>query len=86
MTSDTADDRLDRSLRDLRAMAQDHARADRVRARCRMELARREERSRRAAEWWSAARRVLAPALVGGLCVIYLAAVVGNALRLGGAL
>jgi hypothetical protein len=51
-----------------------------------MELARREERSRRAAEWWSAARRVLAPALVGGLCVIYLAAVVGNALRLGGAL
>jgi hypothetical protein len=64
----------------LPAIAADPARADRVRARCHGVLAARRaslERSRRRAAFW---KRVVAPALVGGFCIIYICAVIVDAL------
>ena len=64
----------------LRPAAPDAARADRVRARCHSLLAARRasvERARRRADLW---KRVLAPALVGGFCIIYICAVIVDAL------
>lgn len=59
----------------------DRARVERVRARCRAALARRQQvaNSPRPGNFTS---RVIEPALVGGLCVIYLTAVVLDALGL----
>jgi hypothetical protein len=79
-------DALERSLRQLPMIAPDPARADRLRARCLAELTARHRRAERAARRWDAAGRVLGPALVGGLCAIYLVAVIGNALRIHGVL
>ena len=85
MTPDTVTD-IDRSLRQLPRIAQDPVRADLLRARCRAELTDRHRRAQRAARRWDGAGRVLGPALVGGLCAIYLVAVIGNALRIHGVL
>lgn len=86
MMPDPVTDALDRSLRQLPMIAQDPVRVDRLRARCRAELTDRHRRARRAARRWDAAGRVLGPALVGGLCAVYLVAVIGNALRIHGVL
>ena len=86
MMPDTVTDALDRSLRRLPLIAPDPARADLLRARCRAELTGRHRRAQRAARRWDAAGQVLGPALVGGLCAIYLVAVIGNALRIHGVL
>jgi hypothetical protein len=86
MITEVIGDSIDRSLEHLRKLAPDRDRADRVRAKLRTELVRREARARRGARRWDAVQRLLAPVLVGGLCVLYLAAVVGNALRLNGVL
>jgi hypothetical protein len=86
MNAEVTADSIDRGLEHLRKLAPDPNRADRLRAKLRTELVRREARARRGARRWGAVRGVLAPVLVGGLCVLYLAAVVGNALRLNGVL
>jgi hypothetical protein len=86
MNAEVTGDCIDRGLEHLRKLAPDRDRADRLRAKLRTELVRREARARRGARRWDAVRCVLAPVLVGGLCVLYLAAVVGNALRLNGVL
>lgn len=79
-------DAIERSLSQLPVIAPDPVRVDRLRARCRAELTDRHRRAQRAARQWSAAGRVLGPALVGGLCAIYLVAIIGNALRIHGVL
>lgn len=64
----------------LRPAAPDAGRADRVRARCHGLLAARRvaiERAHRRAVLW---KRVLAPALVGGFCIIYICEVIVSAL------
>ncbi len=60
------------------------ARAERLRLRCRADLARRRARSERRALAVESGRRVLAPVLVGGICILYVVALVGTALRLRG--
>ena len=67
-TSD--DDRLDRALGQLPSMTPDAARTERVRARCHIRLAGRITRERRRRLVW---KQVVAPALVGGFCVVYFA-------------
>ena len=85
MTPDTVTD-IERSLRQLPRVAQDPVRADLLRARCCAELTDHHRRAERTAPRWDAAGRVLGPALVGGLCAIYLVAIIGNALRIHGVL
>lgn len=82
MTSEKFDDELMRELRQLPLLTPPEGRAERVRARCHAAMARRQlqmDRSTRRAHF---IRRVLEPALVGALSVIYLAAAILEALRL----
>jgi hypothetical protein len=65
------------SLTQLMPLTPDQERSERVRARCRMQFERRARRRR---------PHVLAPAVVGGVCLLYTAALVFTTLRLEGVL
>ena len=65
------------NLKRLMSLAPDADRSERVRVRCRMQLERNGRRK---------AARVLAPAVVGGVCLLYTAAFVIITLRLEGVL
>jgi len=84
MTScDTHDARLE-GLKRLRSLAPDPERADRVRMRCRGQLARSRKGPARAHVMTGSARRLLARVVVGGFFVLYIAALVTTTLRLHG--
>jgi len=78
MNLNIADDRLDDldMLSRLPAMAPDASHAERVRARCHARLSQRVARAHMRRRLW---RRVLAPALVGGFCLVYLVSVIYQA-------
>ena len=84
MTSYDTHDESFEGLKGLRFLAPDPGRADRVRMRCRTQLGRSRRRRARTAVITGFARRVLAPAVVGGFCVLYVAALVTTTLRLYG--
>lgn len=60
----------------------DPARAARVRSLCRNRLERGRRRTARAAEAAELVGRVLAPVVVGGLCVFYVVVLIATTLRL----
>ena len=80
---DAHDASADTSLR-LTALAPDPDRAERVRVRCRAQLGRSRRRAARTAVITGFAWHVLAPALVGGFCVLYVVLLVATTLRLQG--
>jgi hypothetical protein len=82
MTFDDGNDPLLRALRRLPGAEPDAARDASVRGRCRATLVGRRRRDERQAHRAAFARRVLEPALVGGLCLVYLAEVLRAALQL----
>jgi len=84
MTSCDSHDASAASLDGLLRLAPDPDRAERVRVRCRTRLGRSRRRTARMAVMTGRAWRLLAPAVVGGLCVLYLVALVATALRLEG--
>ncbi|HLG53911.1 MAG TPA: hypothetical protein VI485_01185 [Vicinamibacterales bacterium] len=84
MTSYDAHDAGADSLDQLRAVAPDPDRAERVRARCRAQLGRSRRRAARTAVVTGFAWRVLAPGVVGAFCVLYVALLVATTLRLEG--
>jgi hypothetical protein len=84
LTHHDADDRLGQYLDRLPPLTPDSGRAARVRARCHAQLARGRRRAERSAHAVGIGRRVLAPVVVLGLCALYLASLVGTALRLRG--
>jgi hypothetical protein len=67
---------------DLITLTPNPARAERVRARCRAQLERRQRREARTTRTTGFASRVLAPAVVGAVCIFYVAAIVATTLRL----
>ena len=83
MTSDDSHEASAESLEGLRPLAPDPDRAERVRVRCRTQLERSRRRARTAVisgfAW-----HVLAPAVVGGFCILYVVAFVATTLRLQG--
>jgi anti-sigma-K factor RskA len=84
MTScDTHDGGAD-SLDNLRAVAPDPDRAERVRMRCRTQLGRSRRRAARTAVITGFAWRVLAPVVVGAFCVLYVVMLLATTLRLEG--
>jgi hypothetical protein len=83
MTHDS-DDQVRQDLARLRALTPDPARAARVRARCHARLARGRRRAERSTEAVGFGRRILAPAVVLGLCALYVASLVGTTLRVRG--
>jgi hypothetical protein len=76
MSFETVDRRLDDRLAVLPAIAPDPVRAERVRARCRGQLV---QRVNRAEARRRRVQRVVAPALVGSVCLVYFALVLANA-------
>jgi hypothetical protein len=74
------------NLKRLMSLAPDADRSERVRVRCRMQLERNGRHKLRAAVTEGFAARVLAPAVVGGFCLLYTAALVITTLRLEGVL
>ncbi len=85
MISIDAHDRMLQDLALLRQLAPDPARAERVRARSRAQL-RRNRPSDLSATIGAFALRILAPAVVGCLGILYMAELVAAALRLNGIL
>ena len=84
MTSyDIHDASLER-LERLQSLAPDSKRTERVRVRCRIQLGRNRQRTPHSAVITGFARRVLAPVVVGGFCVLYFAALMTTTLRLHG--
>ena len=75
MIDNTSDPILQRLSR-LPVLASDQTRAERLRARCRARLDRQAPPS----------RQVFGPALIAGLCLLYLSALVHDVLRLRGGL
>ncbi len=69
-------------LRALVPLSPDPARADRVRARCRATLEQRRHLAQRDHGAVGLGPRVLAPAIAGAFCLLYVAALVATALRL----
>jgi hypothetical protein len=84
-TCDTGDPNVE-GLKRLRSLTPDPMRADRVRLRCRAHLARSRRRQARNDVITGLAWRVLAPAIFGYFCILYLAALVAATLRLRGIL
>jgi len=82
MIDDGRDDQMLRNLGLLRPLSPDPQRGARVRARCRERLARNSAVRRPACA--GVVPRILAPVLVGGLCALYIAELVGAAIRLQG--
>jgi hypothetical protein len=74
------------SLKRLMPLTPDPDRSERVRVRCRTQLKRNGRRRTRIAVTKGFTARVLAPAVVGGVCLLYTAALVITTLRLGGVL
>jgi hypothetical protein len=72
------------SLGRLMVLAPDPDRAERVRVRCRTQLGRSRRRAARTAVVSGFAWRVLAPAIVGAFCVLYVAVLVATTLRIEG--
>jgi hypothetical protein len=69
-------------LKRLRTLTPDPSRADRVRVRCRAKLARRRTRQGHTEVVNGFARQVLAPVVVGGFCVLYIAVLVTAIIRI----
>ena len=86
MTSYDSHDASAERLARLLPLAPDPEWAERVRLRCRTQLGRSRQRTARTAEITGFAWRVLAPAVVGGFCVLYAVALVATTLRLQGIL
>ena len=84
MTQHDTHDHMLQNIDRLRPLTPDPGRAARVRARCHARLSRSRRRSERAAMVAGFGLRVLAPVVVFGLCAVYLASLVGQALRLRG--
>ena len=84
MTLHSSDDAIAESLRRLAVLSPAMNRAERVRAECRTRF----ERSRRRERHFSVTRgfawSVLGPAVLGGFCVFYTAALIATTLRLRG--
>ena len=85
MTSCDSDEANAEGLEWLVALAPDPDRAERVRVRCRTQLGRSQRRAARTAAISGFAWHVLAPIVVGGFCVLYLALLVATTVRLQGA-
>lgn len=83
---DQSSDKALRELGRLPRLAPDPRRAERVRADCRARLARRGKPMARRTLNAGSAALVCGQALLGGLCVIYLTAIVHDALRVRGIL
>lgn len=81
--NDETDDLMLRHLRRLPSLEPDAARAEAIRARSRAIIARRRRRPAHSG-WGGLTAPVLERALVGGLSLIYLSAVVQDVLRLHG--
>ena len=81
MTSDDSHNASADSLERLLRLAPDRDRAERVRVRCRTQLEHRQRQTTRRA-LTGFAWRVLAPSVVGGVCVVYIVALVATTLRL----
>ena len=84
MTSDDSHEASAEALKGLMSLAPDPDRAERVRVRCRTQLERSRRRAARTAVITGFAWHVLAPALVGGFCVLYVVLLVATTLRLQG--
>ena len=84
MTSRDSRDPGAEGLDRLMALAPDPDRAERVRVRCRTQLGRSQRRAARTAVIIGFAWQVLAPAVVGGFCVLYVALLVATTLRFQG--
>jgi hypothetical protein len=84
MTSDDFHDASVESLERLTALAPNPDRAERVRVQCRTRLGRSRRRAARTAVITGFAWHVLAPVVLGGFCVLYLALLVATTLRLQG--
>ena len=84
MTSDDSHDASAESLKGLMPLAPDPDRAERVRVRCRRQLERSRRRAARTAVITGFAWQVLAPVVVGGVCVLYVVLLVATTLRLQG--
>lgn len=82
MMADDADDVTARLLSRLRVLEPDSARAERVRARCRDIIAKRQQRAASPVRSDSLTAVVLQPALIGGLCLSYLLGVAYDVIRL----
>jgi hypothetical protein len=86
MTTDEIDDPILRRVSQLPLLTPDPLRSERLRGRCRAKVARRRKPVRRAPAFVESCDRILAPAFVGALSVLYLSAIVYNALRVYGLL
>ena len=84
MTCDDARDAGADSSYRFTVLAPDPDRAERVRMRCRAQLVRSRRRAARAAVISGFAWRVLAPVVVGAVCVLYATVLVATTLRLEG--
>ena len=84
MTSYDTHDASFEGLKRLRSLTPDPRPADRVRIRCRNQLGRRRTRPARRNVITGFTRRVLAPAVIAGFCVLYIVALVTTTLRLHG--
>jgi hypothetical protein len=80
MIPDEARDPILIGLGRLGTLTPDPTRSERARARCRIALARRQQRRARTVRSWSVLRRTIEPALVGGFCLIYLSAMIYDVL------
>jgi hypothetical protein len=78
----TRDKALERRLERLPRLSPDPNRARRVKARCRAQVERRHRRLARREAVAEFASRVLAPAAVGGVCVVWLAFLLAVTLEL----
>lgn len=74
------------SLAGLQRLAPDADRAERVRARCRARLERRQQRPARATAMTGGAWGLLAPAVVAVFCVVYVITLMATTLHLEGIL
>lgn len=86
MTAYDAHDASADGLNRLMNLAPDPDRAERVRMRCRTELERSRRRVTRTTAIGGFAWRVLAPVIVGAVCVFYVTVLVATTLRLEGVL
>ena len=73
-------------LKLLAPLTPDPDRSERVRLRCRLQFERHGRRRTRVTKLVAFTERVLAPAIVGGVCLLYLVALVATTFRLEGIL
>jgi hypothetical protein len=84
MTADDGHDASADSLDPLATLAPDRARAELVRARCRMHLVRSRRRATRAAEISGVAWHVAGPIVFGAFCVFYTALLMATTVEIEG--